>query len=549
MNTVQRRSANVSRLIASAVSTAPPVLALSRQALGFRAYFSFRRATGQGQVSRINQALREEYRTFAESAAPEPGLVSRAISASHTVIAFLSKGYVEEEECAREIALAATLGRPLIILHEVAYTLPLNFATAPGSAFAKLGKGLAGPAARLLAEAWTRRIPYNGEQHETMVDALRWVLGLSDSLALHMLQLLRSNLSSRVGKPMLLDVVLGGMKGLEDELGDELTLQEQLQLRASDAACIAALVSRSTRLVKVDLSASQLSDHGVRKLAGALKFHAVVEVLVLREGNVGAEGAQALGEALRQNKCLWMLDLARNHIRSDGARALAEALETNSTLREINLSRNEIGPDGAYGLGAALRANDSLEVLNLACNNLGAEGGAALGAALQGNTALRRLELRENALGVAGAVALSDAIRWNGTLRVLGLKNNKLDIDGALSIAEALRENRGMEKIVLCWNKIEDMGACAVFEALAANPGSTLRSLDVSVNGCRNGSVEALAQTLRANYVSLTHVNLAYNEISDPGSRLLAEALLASAWALPDFREIDLRHNWVSIEE
>ncbi|KAI9029516.1 kinase-like domain-containing protein [Hyaloraphidium curvatum] len=137
-----------------------------------------------------------------------------------------------------------------------------------------------------------------------------------------------------------------------------------------------------------------LGDMEAIALAEALKEHASITALKLRNNSIGDDGVRALAEALKGNSALDTLDLSNNHIGNEGARALAEALKANLALTNLDLHRNSIGDDGARALAEMLKWNTVLRELQLWNNSIGDEGARALLSAVELNPFLTNLDLK-----------------------------------------------------------------------------------------------------------------------------------------------------------
>jgi Ran GTPase-activating protein (RanGAP) involved in mRNA processing and transport len=100
---------------------------------------------------------------------------------------------------------------------------------------------------------------------------------------------------------------------------------------------------------------------------------------------------------------------------------------------------------------------------------------------------------------------------------------NKISSVGAFILARALNNNNTLKMLWLHDNQVADAGAYYFAETLSMN-NSILKILDLSKNEIADEGAKYLAQMITTN-ISLIHLSLAENRISDVGVRILAHAI------------------------
>ncbi|KAK3275075.1 hypothetical protein CYMTET_16777 [Cymbomonas tetramitiformis] len=297
------------------------------------------------------------------------------------------------------------------------------------------------------------------------------IKALADALAfntsLNTLDLRRNNIGPEGAKALAVALTLN-VEGVFNTSLNSITITDGVELP------IGAL--RRNEITELDLSDKLLGPENAIILGAVLVFNGSLNTLVLRNNDIGPEGAKALAVALTPNAegvfntSLNTLNLRWNYIGDEGAKALAVALTPNAegvfntSLNTLDLRVNKIGPEGAKALAAALTPNEqgvfntSLNTLELADNQLcgldwlrrgtyDASGIKALADALVFNTSLNTLNLTSNAIRAEGAKALAVALTpnaegvFNTSLNTLNLEHNDIGLEGAKALAVALSPN------------------------------------------------------------------------------------------------------------
>ena len=119
---------------------------------------------------------------------------------------------------------------------------------------------------------------------------------------------------------------------------------------------------------------------------------------------------------------------------------------------------------------------------------------------------------------------LFNALVTNKSLQKLHLDHNRLPIeeDSMFTLTTALPFNVSLTYLDLSWNQISDVGGS--FLAVALNCNSSLESLILAHNSLTDVCVVAMANCLRVN-TSLCELNLFGNNITDAGESVLADSI------------------------
>jgi len=291
-------------------------------------------------------------------------------------------------------------------------------------------------------------------------------------------------------------------------------------------APLAAALRSSTSLRSLGLDANEIGPEEVSALANALTTNMSLCELNLSENIIGSGGAVLLASILHSAPTLQVLDLSENMIEASGASALANSLATNNSLRALNLTSNMIGPEGAAAFARALSCNRTLTALRLASTGIGGAGACAIVEALERNSSLRELDIGDNMIGDKFTSRIAEVV-VHSRLETLGLQNSAISEAGANELATALAGDAApIQHLNLSVNGCGDEGIVALARALQSN--TTLVSLDIEDNAICDVGATALAQGLTHN-VALEKLDLHNNGIGPAGAKALGRALAANA--------------------
>eukprot|EP00854_Cymbomonas_tetramitiformis_P014856 gene14856-17561_t len=422
-------------------------------------------------------------------------------------------GYVSEEGCAAVMAaLRSAPGLTALTLTcmrlgpEGAAAVARELAHLPALRILRVAHGGEGAAgARLLAtavgaHAALRRfcgVPLRGLR-EGLITRLHLAdagVGVPGALALSLLvaagtplQSLRldhNGLAGRehAGEPectaalQALGEALGGSPGLTD-----LTLRGNC-IGPAGAAAFAAGLAHAGRLISLALDENHLAGRekeeeaeevlGVEALAAAVRGHATLESISLRDSCLGPKCAAALAPSLVGATALHTVDVLGNPLGEQGEAVLLSALRAHGALTSLcgippyalaaDLSQRGLSAADAALLAGELAGRGSLTALNLLGNRFSPPALEGLLRVFQRSTSLRTLcgltpfadtvDLSGGKLGPGDAALLSADLGKEGaaaeSLRVLNVWGNcGLEVWGAQCLVQAAQ--RRPEKLWLC---------------------------------------------------------------------------------------------------
>lgn len=138
--------------------------------------------------------------------------------------------------------------------------------------------------------------------------------------------------------------------------------------------------------------------------------------LSLRGNHLQTEGGIAIGKFLKENSSIKQLNVEWNNLGNldCGVEEIGYGLEMNESLQVLDLRNNNIGPGGANMLAKGLRNNKSLMRLDLRWNAIGSIGGQAFADILENdNKCLVELELSGNNIPTHLVSEIAFAIQRN----------------------------------------------------------------------------------------------------------------------------------------
>jgi hypothetical protein len=149
----------------------------------------------------------------------------------------------------------------------------------------------------------------------------------------------------------------------------DLVIHGNFESRVGDkdlAVMVDVLEEYAIYVEDIDLRYNHISDLGADVLSRLISKSDRLLGLNLQGNEIGIDGAQALAEALKKCGLLQYLNLNGNSIQTDGAMNVTELLFTHKKLLELNLGNNDINHDGIIGILSVLNcSNYTLEVLNI----------------------------------------------------------------------------------------------------------------------------------------------------------------------------------------
>jgi len=187
------------------------------------------------------------------------------------------------------------------------------------------------------------------------------------------------------------------------------------------------------------------------------------------------------------------LDLSNSCISDEGAAALGGGLKKNNKLKKLTVQRIEsITPSGwaAFFRGMS-NSNSSLNELDLEDNDeIGDEGAVALSGAFAGNNSLKCLDLSSiKFISTNNWIALLKSLfNPDSVLEKLYMYNNDIDDEVVTFLGGALVNNATLKSLSLMYNRsITERGWAAFFGRLSNRGWKTLASVL-----CNKSSIDSI---------------------------------------------------------
>eukprot|EP00048_Salpingoeca_helianthica_P024266 m.30932 g.30932 ORF g.30932 m.30932 type:complete len:651 (-) comp9276_c2_seq3:61-2013(-) len=172
-----------------------------------------------------------------------------------------------------------------------------------------------------------------------------------------------------------------------------------VDLLLDDEACkaVCAMLKTNASITCIDLTYNKIRTGGAQAIAEMLRTNATLKELYLGWNTLGEFDSDLapLCTALTLNRTLEILDLRNNQLGTAAGVRLATALEVNKTLRRINLMWNNIGAAGSRALVSAMACNSTIIEMRLDGNHVPEDCLAAIQARIE-----------KNALDLSSQVAL-----------------------------------------------------------------------------------------------------------------------------------------------
>ncbi|XP_056879934.1 NACHT, LRR and PYD domains-containing protein 12-like isoform X2 [Takifugu flavidus] len=220
-----------------------------------------------------------------------------------------------------------------------------------------------------------------------------------------------------------------------------------------------------------------------------------------------------------------------------------------SHLRELSLSENQNLTDAVKLLSSAMmHPNCRLETLRLSHGSLSKISCGSLASALRSNPShLRVLDLSRNQLKDPGVKLLcgflQDPLCELETLRLRGCRLSTTSCD---SVASALKSNHSHLRVLdLSHNTLQDSGVKRLCSGLES-PNCKLARLRLRACSLSEISCGSLAWALRSNPSHLRKLDLSWNQLKDPGVKLLCGFLHFPNCRLETLRD-EPQVRWISM--
>ncbi|KAL1510401.1 hypothetical protein AB1Y20_006710 [Prymnesium parvum] len=505
---------------------------LKQFGLAFTVFLSHRRATGQGPIGRIYQALKEDYCCFLDSEVKFKLHNLRVlVTACNYFLFYLSEGILDKSPfCLEELLSAIHTDRTIFIVRDLQYQLPTDIKAAVREVMRErigeahliehYGWALEDALARVeaaISQAWTTRITYQAEHFAPCMQRIRLRLGVPCESPLFPWLASKRHALQPVGQRA---VDFAGLQPLTELKvhGDS----------TNDAQAVALVMGAlSSSIQTVSLRGVALEGSSEARLADAIRTTKSVTALNMESINI--QDWARIAHALKENESLTSISLEEDltDLPVSGARHLAEALKENNRIKSIAV-RSTISPVGfdyqeeaeekySY-IFEALKANNSISNLMLKKEHLTMQS-VHLTELLKNNQAITSVSLIDTRLGDKGAIDISGALKENKRIVELNLGKNQIAAQGIQAIADALKVNQGITSINLESNPLQRKGGAHLSEALKLN--KTITSINLAQTEL--GS-ESMCEALKVNK-TITYMDLNDNDFKEEDGLNIAEAL------------------------
>ncbi|XP_054077753.1 NACHT, LRR and PYD domains-containing protein 12-like isoform X3 [Rissa tridactyla] len=289
---------------------------------------------------------------------------------------------------------------------------------------------------------------------------------------------------------------------------------------------------QTLRLVKCQLTSTICGD-----LAAVLSTSQSLRELNLEGSELGDPGVQLLCEGLKHPSCqLQTLRLCHCQLTSTICGDLAAVLSTSQSLRELDLADNELGDPGVQLLCEGLKhPSCQLQTLRLCHCQLTSTICGDLAAVLSTSQSLRELDLADNELGDPGVQLLCEGLKHPSCqLQMLRLCHCQLTSTICGDLAAVLSTSQSLRELDLADNELGDPGVQLLCEGLK-HPSCQLQMLRLWNCMLTSACCGYLAMVLSTN-LSVRDLDLSFNNLEDSGVQLLCEKLKHPDWQLQTLR-------------
>jgi len=169
-----------------------------------------------------------------------------------------------------------------------------------------------------------------------------------------------------------LDISSNAMASVDDAVQDE----EAGQVGTNDAVVELAsvLTKKNITLEVLHMRNDEIGPEGGLSLAEMLRFDGALRELDISNNQIGDEAAVAIAQSMMTSPLL-VLKMSGVGAEDDAGHEFAEVLKFNTKLTEVDLSTNSFGPGVGEVMAEVLKQeNRTLESLNLSDNNMMKEG-------------------------------------------------------------------------------------------------------------------------------------------------------------------------------
>ena len=208
------------------------------------------------------------------------------------------------------------------------------------------------------------------------------------------------------------------------------------KLKLSSLKILVSNIKYLSLLREIDMRCNEIGDEGLIELSKGFKCIPLVETINLRENNIGDSGIKVFAANLNLLSNLRSLNLNWNLINDEGMKALSHANLINLEL--LKLKENNIGKEGMIEFSHNLNNFINLRHLDLGWNSIGGEGMKEFSHNMHILKDLNFLLLSKNEIGDFGIKEFASNISTLQHLETLLLWNNKIGDEGGESLIKEI---------------------------------------------------------------------------------------------------------------
>ena len=256
-----------------------------------------------------------------------------------------------------------------------------------------------------------------------------------------------------------------------------------------------------------------LLGHGIIELVKHLHSVPHLEMLILKDTQMGEEEVIALAHSLQNVAQLCELDLSKNPL-SHGISELAKHLHCVPHLKGLYLNDTQMGEEEVTALADSLKNVTQLSTLNLSNNSLD-QRISLLANQLKSVPYLEELHLKNTQMGEEEVTALARSLQNVTRLRELSLSYNPLG-HGISELAKHLRSVPHLEKLYLDDTQMGKEEVTGLAHVLVYVP--ELKSLKLDKNSLGRGVsklIKCFSSSRRLPFLDLTEVQLTKKEATE----------------------------------
>lgn len=118
-------------------------------------------------------------------------------------------------------------------------------------------------------------------------------------------------------------------------------------------------------LIKINLEGFKLQEQTMKMFCTALKSSNAVEILILKQCQLGTGEAQELSQFLQQNSSIVDLDVANNNIEDVGLHSITESLKKTTSIKKLSVANNNINDEGASHISTLISISKTIASIDI----------------------------------------------------------------------------------------------------------------------------------------------------------------------------------------